>query len=124
MRKFLQNMKANNPELFKIQNLITDTDFQKDIADTYNVGDRCKILADGQRGELRYIGRIPDLSEGFYVGVQLDEPYGLNDGSVNGVNYFNCPSKYGIFVRPDKVAVGDFPEIDPFDDSSEEIDEI
>lgn len=37
--------------------------------------------------------------------------------SVQGVQYFTCRPNYGIFVRPAKVTVGNFPveEID-FDD--------
>lgn len=100
--------------------MIEGPDYQKDIAETRNIGDRCKILPEGHRGKLRYIGRVPDYSEGYYVGVQLDEPYGYNDGSINKVKYFQCTYRYGIFVRPDEIEVGDFPEIDPFDDSSDE----
>jgi dynactin complex subunit len=37
------------------------------------------------RGEVRYLGRVPDLGIGVFVGVALDEPYGNTDGSFNGV---------------------------------------
>ena len=38
---------------------------------------------------------------------------------AQGVRYFECPDGYGGLVRPDKVAVGDFPAIDEFADEDE-----
>ena len=103
MRKFLKNLKQNNPELFTKKQIISDPDYQKDTADGYNIGDRFEIISskkeESHRGEIRYIGKMPDLGEGYYVGVKLDEPYGMNDGSYKGVSYFECPNKYGMFLR-------------------------
>jgi len=31
---------------------------------------------------------------------------------VKGKKYFDCPNNYGIFLRPNKLEVGDFPELD------------
>jgi len=42
----------------------------------------------------------------------LDEPWGNNDGSLNGVKYFETFQKYGIFLRPNQIEVGDFPELE------------
>ena len=52
------------------------------------------------------------MGEGYFVGIQLDEPFGKNNGMFNGVQYFECLNKYGIFLRPDEINVGDFPELD------------
>lgn len=46
------------------------------------------------------------------MGVALDEPSGKNDGSVTGKSYFSCPPSHGVFVRPSKLEIGDFPPID------------
>ena len=119
MRKYLRNLKENNPELFVKHEVITDPDFEKDIAEDIKVGERCIMTSDNHRGEVRYVGRVQDLGQGYYVGVKLDEPYGMNDGSVKGVKYFDCPNKYGIFLRPSKLMTGNYPELD-FD----ELDEI
>jgi dynactin complex subunit len=46
-------------------------------------------------GVLKYYGEI-NLTSGIFCGVELDEPAGLNDGSVQGVRYFTCRPQHGI----------------------------
>lgn len=78
------------------------------------IGQRCEVeLADHShhRGVVRYVGKRNGV-KGFWVGIELDEPYGKNNGSLNGKVYFTCDENFGVFVKPNKVKVGDYPKID------------
>ena len=60
-------------------------------------------LNDGRVAVVRFAGSLHFTTGGF-VGVELDEPTGLNDGSVKGKRYFDCKPKHGQFVKPNAVA--------------------
>ncbi|KAK9843543.1 hypothetical protein WJX81_008120 [Elliptochloris bilobata] len=84
------------------------------------LGSRCEVDPGAKRGVVRYVGKVAGLPAGWWVGVHFDEPVGKNDGSVKGTRYFECPASHGGLVRPDRVCVGDFPEIDAFAFSSDD----
>ncbi|XP_049308140.1 restin homolog isoform X5 [Bactrocera dorsalis] len=70
------------------------------------VGDRIIVSSGfGSRpGILRYLGET-QFASGNWCGVELDEPSGKNDGSVDGIKYFECKPKYGVFVPIAKVSL-------------------
>lgn len=56
-----------------------------------------------RRGEVKFVGKVPELAPGYWVGVVLDEPTGDSNGTAKGKAYFETPggsAKYGLFVRP------------------------
>ncbi|XP_058451101.1 restin homolog isoform X3 [Malaya genurostris] len=75
-------------------------------AATLAVGDRVIVSSGfGSRpGILKYLGET-QFANGTWCGIQLDEASGKNDGSVDGVKYFDCPDKCGIFVPIAKVTL-------------------
>ena len=69
-----------------------------------------------------YIGKISGLDKGYWIGIKLDEPTGDgHNGSVNNEQYFECQDKFGIFVRPLDINVGDYTVIDEFDEDNDMI---
>ncbi|KAH8324281.1 hypothetical protein KR074_003305, partial [Drosophila pseudoananassae] len=70
------------------------------------VGDRVIVSSGfGSRpGLLRYLGET-QFAPGNWCGVELDEASGKNDGAVDGIRYFECKPKYGVFVPIAKVSL-------------------
>ncbi|KAF2154187.1 hypothetical protein K461DRAFT_285648 [Myriangium duriaei CBS 260.36] len=55
-------------------------------------------LNDGRSAVVRFKGST-SFAPGDWVGVELDDPSGKNDGSVQGERYFDCEDKHGMFLR-------------------------
>eukprot|EP00931_Biecheleriopsis_adriatica_P121905 TRINITY_DN9695_c0_g1_i3.p1 TRINITY_DN9695_c0_g1~~TRINITY_DN9695_c0_g1_i3.p1 ORF type:complete len:575 (-),score=146.73 TRINITY_DN9695_c0_g1_i3:213-1904(-) len=73
------------------------------------VGDRVAIGATGLLGTVRFFGAT-EFAAGEWMGIELDDKAGKNDGSVKGRSYFTCQPEYGLFVRPTAVVkMGDVP---------------
>ncbi|GKT49364.1 cell polarity protein alp11 [Colletotrichum spaethianum] len=88
------------------------------------VGKRCRVGGeDSRRGTVKYVGDVKEIPGGLgpWVGVHLDEPVGKNDGSIAGTRYWGEESalKHGVFVRPERVEVGDWPVLDDLEDMEE-----
>ena len=70
------------------------------------LGDRVRVMGRYavHEGTCKYFGTTL-FREGYWVGVELDQPNGKNDGSVEGTRYFSCRPKYGLFARAQVVEV-------------------
>ncbi|GBP53852.1 Tubulin-folding cofactor B [Eumeta japonica] len=116
LRSFLQRNKLgkyNEEEMVKLKEQ-QEAELKEEarLASAVTLGARCEVRMPNQprrRATVRYNGPL-DGARGFWIGVQYDEPLGKNDGSVNGKMYFTCQPKYGGFVKPAYVVIGDFPE--------------
>ncbi|KIW06310.1 uncharacterized protein PV09_02775 [Verruconis gallopava] len=65
---------------------------------SFKVGQKVQI-ADGRVGIVRFIGEV-SFKEGQWMGLELEDPDGKNDGSVRGERYFDCPPNHGLFIQP------------------------
>jgi len=68
------------------------------------VGTACKVS--NRKGNVRFNGETK-FAPGIWIGIELDDAVGRNDGNVQGVQYFDCKDKHGIFVRPSQVTPED-----------------
>ena len=118
-RKWKARQLATNPK-FKSYLGEVDKDFQLEESKAIEVGNRCEAVG-GKRGEVKYVGKVTGLEKGYWIGVALDEPTGDNNGSIKGKKFFECAMKFGLFVRPAELKVGDYPEIDEFDEDEDMI---
>eukprot|EP01083_Nonionella_stella_P012011 34083_1 len=84
----------------------SETSSDVDLHHNYNFGDRVEVKISRKQykwGTIEYIGKLEHLSrrgkdERIYFGVELDEEYGDNNGSIGRIEYFDCPDHYGVFV--------------------------
>ena len=59
-------------------------------------------LNDGRIAIVRFAGTT-SFQTGEWVGIELEEATGKNDGFVKGERYFECQQGYGMFLRPSGV---------------------
>ncbi|EAW14193.1 putative dynactin [Aspergillus clavatus NRRL 1] len=60
-------------------------------------------LTDGRPATVRFVGTT-HFAAGDWIGVELDDCTGKNDGAVQGERYFECEPGFGMFIRPSAVA--------------------
>ncbi|XP_061680995.1 centrosome-associated protein 350 isoform X2 [Syngnathoides biaculeatus] len=68
---------------------------------SFNIGDRV-LVGNLQPGTVMFEGPT-SFAGGIWVGVALDNPEGSNCGTYDGVVYFHCKERHGIFAPPEKI---------------------
>ncbi|CAK9066371.1 unnamed protein product [Durusdinium trenchii] len=71
------------------------------VAKNWQIGDRIKTQVGKKTycGTVRFVG-VTYFAHGDWVGVELEEAIGKNNGTVQEVVYFRCPAQHGLFCRP------------------------
>lgn len=59
-------------------------------------------LKDGRTATVRFTGQT-SFAAGDWIGVELEDASGKNDGSVQGQRFFECEQGHGMFLRPTGV---------------------
>ncbi|XP_041420149.1 CAP-Gly domain-containing linker protein 4 isoform X2 [Xenopus laevis] len=65
-------------------------------------GSQVLLTSSNEIAVIRYIGPT-DFAPGVWLGLELRNAKGKNDGSVGAKQYFHCKPKHGILVRPSRV---------------------
>ncbi|MBN3282056.1 CE350 protein, partial [Polyodon spathula] len=73
-----------------------------DLLPDFTVGDRV-LVSNVQPGTLRFKGKTK-FANGYWAGVELDKSEGSNNGTYDGVVYFECQEQHGIFAPPHKIS--------------------
>uniref|UniRef100_A0AAF5PNL6 CAP-Gly domain-containing protein n=1 Tax=Wuchereria bancrofti TaxID=6293 RepID=A0AAF5PNL6_WUCBA len=95
--------KASKLEHVQSTSLSAETSQNNPFCKEYGleIGDRV-IVSGGKYGRLRFLGNT-DFKDGVWAGIELEQPVGKNDGSVQGKRYFTCKAPYGLFAAASKV---------------------
>ena len=68
----------------------------------WQVGDVCWVNGTKQ-GKIAFIGKVK-FASGDWVGVELEEGTGKNNGTIDGTTYFKAPPNHGLFCRAAKLS--------------------
>ncbi|KAJ3123649.1 hypothetical protein HK098_001764 [Nowakowskiella sp. JEL0407] len=67
-----------------------------------SIGQRVQT-ATGSTGTVRFVGET-HFAPGVFVGIELDPDFpGKHNGTFEGISYFNCDDKRGVFVKQNTV---------------------
>eukprot|EP00039_Didymoeca_costata_P008656 m.114672 g.114672 ORF g.114672 m.114672 type:complete len:1620 (-) comp14176_c0_seq1:43-4902(-) len=71
-----------------------------------DIGRLVKVLGYDCGGVLQFYGEFHGDGS-IRCGVALDKPIGKSNGTVQGVQYFSCPDRCGVMVKPRKITFMD-----------------
>lgn len=63
-------------------------------------------LSTGVKATVQFIGNT-HFAPGDWIGIELEDASGKNDGAVQGQRYFDCPPEHGMFIRPSVLKIVD-----------------
>lgn len=73
---------------------------------SYKINDEITINKE-LSGIIRYIGQLEtdrkENNKEEWIGIELYEPKGKHNGTLNGKKYFECEEKHGLFVKLEKL---------------------
>ena len=73
---------------------------KSNLFNLFKIGDR--VLVGSNPGVIAFVGETR-FAKGDWAGVVLDDTVGKNNGSVQGVRYFECQPGHGIFTKLEKL---------------------
>jgi hypothetical protein len=73
----------------------------EDNNETASVGSKVRLVSNGEIGIVAFCGptSFSKNKKVIWYGIRLERAVGKNNGSINGINYFNAGQKRGLFVR-------------------------
>ena len=108
LARFQAKLEAN-PTLWMVTRKseeVTDL-HMADLAVQFKVNEKVIVETESSGGErsatVRFIGKVPEIGMGFWIGVEFSNAHGKNDGSTGGQRYFTCKPEHGSFLRPSKL---------------------
>lgn len=102
-------IQKNSPEIYSFDSNILDL---KDVSSLIpvtirHIGKNVFIYPEKtnfyvRKGILRFFGDV-QFAQGKFCGIELNKSIGKNNGSIQGIRYFQCTPNHGIFVPSEKV---------------------
>ena len=74
------------------------------MAEELKIGSRVLVKDKNLEGTVRFSGTTL-FAPGKWIGIELDEPKGKNNGVIQGKVYFQCQENYGLMVRQNQLQV-------------------